>query len=192
MLATMAEADRNEQVRILRALAQTGGEAAVEGFLLGLRSPERRVREVAIKACAPVLHYPSIVAQLATIAQDPDEKPKLRHAALSALCGQTSGRPTAALPSAAATALAPFVESEEHRGHVTLCLARLPLSPDVDGLLRRVIFIGTDEEVALAQRTLAGEKVVNLGEFGDEATRQHIAQTYDLAAGRVFYWVSRS
>ena len=191
LLAKMAGADRNEQVRVLRALAQAGGDAAVEGFVLGLRSPERKVREVAIKACAPVLYHPSVVAQLVAIAQNPDEKPKLCHAALNALCGHPSGRPMAALPSTAAVALASFIESDQHRSHITLSLARLPLNSEVVMLLQRVIAIGTADEIALARRALAGERVVNLGEY-DEAVRQQIAQTHDLAAGRVFFWVSRS
>jgi len=110
---------------------------------------------------------------------------------LSALCGQTFGGPFAALPAEAATALVPFIENPTTRSHVTLCLACLPLSPEMKKLLQRVIAIGTAEEAALARRTLAGEKVVNLGKFDDEAERRHIAQTNDPAAGRVFFWVQR-
>lgn len=190
LMERIPHADRNEQVRILRLLAHRGGEAAAEAHLLGLAAAARRVREVAIKGSVPYLDSPEIVSALVAIARDGGEKPKLRRAALSALCGYPPGEEERPLPVPAATALAPFVEDPDSRTPVAVGLARLPLNPAVEGLLQRVTEIGSDEESALARRALSGEKVVNLGSF-DEEERERIAGTHELAYGRVYFWVPR-
>lgn len=190
LLARLAQADRNEQVRILRLSAQRGGDTAAQAHLLGLHAGERRVREVAIKGSVPYLDNPAVVERLAAIAADGSEKRKLRQAALSALCGYPPGATERPLPAPAAAALAPFIEKPETRAYVTLGLARLPLNPPVEGLLRRIVALGTPEEAALAERALAGEKIVNLGSF-DAEERARIAATHDPAAGRVYFWVPR-
>lgn len=190
LVRRMAQAERNEQVRILRQLAQAGGAVAAQGYLLGLRSSARRVREVAIKGSVPYLTHQPVVDALVAIATNSDEKPKLRRSALSALCGYPPDEDERPLPAPAATALVPFIEGPETRAEVALGLARLPLNPPTEGLLQRVIAIGTAEESALARRALSGEKVVNLGSF-DASERERIAQTCEPAFGRVYFWVPR-
>lgn len=190
LLTELAKADRNEQVRILRRLADGDSPAAAPAYAAGLRASARRVREVAVKGSVPYLDSPAVVEGLVAIATDGNEKRKLRQSALAALCGYPPGAKERPLPVPAAAALAPFLEKPETRSAVALGLARLPLNPPVEKLLRRIAAIGTPEEAALAERALAGEKVVNLGEF-DADERERIATTHEPAAGRVYFWIPR-
>lgn len=190
LLSQLAQADRNEQVRILRWLAEADSPFAAQAYAAGLRASARRVREVAIKGSVPYLDSPAVVEGLVAIATDSSEKRKLRQAALSALCGHPPGAEDRPLPALAAAALAPFIEEPESRAAIALALTRLPLNPPVEKLLRRIVATGTPEEAALAERALAGERVVNLGSF-DAEERERIATIHEPAAGRVFFWVPR-
>lgn len=199
-LAGMAHADRNVRVAMLWTLGRhpTGtvpGDLAADGIVTGLRDPERRVREVAMKCAQPFLADPRVRAALVEIATSADEKRKLQSLALDALCGQVGGRATGALPAEAVSTLASMVHDDSFRRAVIERLVRAELTPEVGRLLEDVVHSGAgsgdDDVAALAARALGGEVVVNLGSVDDPEARNALAATHDPAYGRVYFWTER-
>jgi hypothetical protein len=199
-LAGMAHNDRNVRVAMLWTLGRypTGtvpDDLAADGILTGLRDPERRVREVAMKCAQPFLADPRVPTALVEIATSPDEKRKLQSLALDALCGQVGGRAAEALPAEAVATLASLVHDDGFRHAVIERLVRAELTPEVRRLLEDVVHSGAgtgdDDVAALAARALGGEVVVNLGSIDDPEARTALATTHDPAYGRVYFWTER-
>ena len=191
-LAGMQDTDRNVRVAMLWTLGRHPVGAAADGILAGLRDPERRVREVAIKCAQPFLAAGPVRAALVAIVRDDTEKRKLRELALDALCGQVGGHAYGPLPGPAVTTLAHLLQDDAYRRAVIERLVRAELTPDIRALLEDVARDGAPAEVVLARRALGGEVVINLGSVDDEAQRATIAATHDPAYGRVYFWTARA
>ena len=191
-LAGLAAGDRNRRVLMLRILQHQRGGRAMGGVLAGLHDEARRVCAVAIQASGNYLAYPEIVARLAAIAGDATLKRKLRRRALSMLAGD-EGRQPGDLTAAAFAALSELMETPEYRFSIVFGLARLELRPRVKRLLEGCARSQAEAESALAQRALGGERVIHIDAYaGDETLRRRIAETCDIAHGRMFYWLPRA
>ncbi len=191
-LAGMAEGDRNQRVLMLRVLQHQRGEAAMRGVLAGLNDDARRVCAVAIQASGNYLAYAEIVARLEAIARDSSLKRKLRRRALSMLAGD-EGRQCGDISPAAFDALTRLMEHPEYRFAIVFGSARLELRPRVKTLLERFARSEDDGERALAQRALGGERVIHIDAYADDETqRRRIAETCDIAHGRMYYWLPRA
>lgn len=185
--------DRNVRVLMLRVLSGQSGDKAMHGILTGLNDQKRRVKEVAIKSCRSFLHYPEITEKLEALVIDEKEHKKIRSGALFCLTGHGVGATLQVLPKAAADALETLSQNEQLRGEILFRLLMLDLSEHVEALLRAFVKHGSKEEAVMATRALCGYRVIHIGAFeNDKAMLRHVTQTYELAAGRVFYWMKRS
>lgn len=190
-LAGMADGDRNVRVLMLRILQHQRGDAAMRGVLAGLNDETRRVCAVAIQASGNYLAHPEIVARLEAIARDATLKRKLRRRALSMLAGD-EGRQQGDLTASAFAALSELMKAPEYRFSIVFGLARLELRPRVLTLLERFADSTDENERALAQRALGGERVIHIDAYAaDESLRRRIAETCDIAHGRMYYWRPR-
>ena len=188
----MADRDRNVRVLMLRVLQHQRGDAAMRGVLAGLNDDARRVCAAAIQASGHYLAYPEIVARLQAIARDSRLKRKLPRRALSMLAGD-EGRQPGDLSSAAFQALSELMNEPEYRFSIVFGLARLDLQPRVKSLLERFSRSPDEVESALAQRALGGEHVVHIDAYSDdESLRRRIAESCDIAHGRMYYWLPRA
>lgn len=191
-LAGMANRDRNLRVLMLRVLQHQRGDRAMRGVLAGLHDDARRVCAVAIQASGNTLAYPEIVARLAAIARDATLKRKLRRRALSMLAGD-EGRQQGDLTPAQFEALAELMKLPEYSFSIVFGLARLDLTPLVKMLLERFARSPVESESMLARRALSGERVAHLDDYaGDESLRRRIAESCDIAHGRMYYWLPRA
>jgi hypothetical protein len=69
---------------------------------------------------------------------------------------------------------------------------RLDLTDHVKELLEAFVEDGSKAEAIMATRALCGYRVINIGQFdGNEVVQRTISQTCEIAAGRVFYWITR-
>jgi hypothetical protein len=175
----------------LRVLAHYPGKEAMQGILAGLNDSKRRVRAVAVSSASQYLQFEEVIKRLQEIVLDEGEKPKISAAAMSCLTGQVGGVPVDDLPRAASKALEKFSQLKTHRMQVLFGLLRLDLNEQVEELLRDFVKTGSKEEAVWATRALCGFKVVNLGEFSKETTRNEVARSCERAAGKVFYWIHR-
>jgi hypothetical protein len=190
-LQNAQSSDRNVRVLAMRLLAHFASEKTKGAIVAGLSDEKRRVRRAAVQASLAYLKYPEVVGRLQEMLADEKEVRKIRSAALSMLSGGSGTVVTEALPEAAATALAEIVKGDGYRKQVLLGLLRLDLTPAVEDLIRDFVKDGSKEEAVMATRGLCGYKVVNLGDFADEAERKLISQSCEVAVGRVLYWVRR-
>ena len=190
--AQMNHADRNIRVLALRALEHQSGEAAAVGVLAGLRDEKRRVCAVAIQACRNFMDDDEIVARLETIVRDASQKRKLRRRALSMLAGN-EGRLQGDLSEAAAMALRRLMSDQAYRFAIVFGLARLDLGARVSAILREFAASSDLGERQMANRALAGERVIHIdGYFRDEAMQRRIMESCDIAYGRMYYWLARA
>jgi hypothetical protein len=190
-LAGMQSTDRNVRVMMLRVLAAQSGAQAMQGILLGLNDPKRRVRSVAIKSSQHYLGFAEITNRLQAMVTDDDEKPKIRGQALSVLAGLGMVM-TGNLTEAMSESLETLVQVDRYRWQILFGLVRLDLTDQVEELLRAFVKDGSKAEAIMATRALCGYRVINIGQFdGKEAVQRSIAQTCEIAAGRVFYWIPR-
>ena len=191
-LAGMAAQDRNLRVLMLRVLQQQRGDTAMRGVLAGLNDEARRVCAVAIQSSGNYLDYPEIVARLAAIARDSSLKRKLRRRALSMLAG-AEGRQAGDLTPAQFEALSELMNAPEYRFDIVFGLARLALTTRVKTLLERFVNSQAESERTLARRALGGEVVVHIDAYAsDERLRRRIAESCDIAHGRMYYWRPRA
>lgn len=191
-LEGMRDGDRNVRVLMLRLLQHQRGETAMRAVLAGLNDEARRVCAVAIQASGNYLAYPEIVARLEAIATDATLKRKLRRRALSMLAGD-EGCQQGDISRAAFETLTELMKSSEYRFSIVFGLARLELTPRVKTLLERFAGSRGGSESALAQRALGGERVVHIDAFADdEPLRRRIAESCDIAHGRMYYWLPRA
>ncbi len=191
-LAGMVDRDRNARVLMLRVLQHQRGDAAMRGVLAGLNDEVRRVCAAAIQASGNYLDYPEIVARLQAIARDSSLKRKLRRRALSMLAGD-EGRQQGDLRPAAFDALSELMQEPAYRFSIAFGLARLDLQPRVETLLERFARSPDEKERALAQRALGGERVIHIDGYArDESLRRRIAESCDIAHGRMYYWLPRA
>jgi len=190
--AGMADRDRNVRVLMLRVLQHQRGDAAMRAVLAGLNDDTRRVCAAAIQASGNYLAYPDIVARLAAIARDSRLKRKLRRRALSMLAGD-EGRQQGDLTPAAFDALTELMQVPAFRFSIVFGLARLDLTPRVKTLLERFADSSDEVESALAQRALGGERVVHIDAYArDESLRRRIAESCEIAHGRMYFWLPRA
>ena len=191
-LAGMKSGDRNQRVLMLRVLSGQSGAEAAQGILAGLSDEARRVRSVAIKSCGNYLEFPAITDRLQAIVTDEDETRKIRGQALSVLAGHNLPE-TTGLTAPMAETLETLAQTERYRGQILFGLLRLDQTDRVEELLRAFVKDGSKAEAIMATRALSGYRVIHLGTFEDDkATQQHITQTCELAAGRMFYWITRT
>ena len=184
--------DRNVRVLMLRVLGGQSGEQAMRGILAGLNDSERRVRSVAIKSSGNYLVFPEITNRLQAIVTDEGETRKIRGQALSSLAGR-EGRLVGDLSDTAAETLETLAKIERYRFQILFGLVRLDLTERVETLLKAFVTSGSKAEAIMATRALCGYRVVHIGRFEDDrATEQHIRQTCEVAAGRMFYWITRT
>ncbi len=189
--AQMAHPDRNQRVLMLRALAHQQGAEAAAAVLAGLRDEARRVIAVAIQACPNFLADEAIVARLEAITRDCRQKRKLRRRALSMLAGH-EGRAQGDLSPAQFAALRRLRLDEAYRFPILFGLARLPLKPRTEALLREFAASADAAERALASRALGGERVIHIDAYAkDAALHARIMATCERAHGRMFYWIPR-
>ena len=191
-LAGMRDGNRNVRVLMLRVLRHQRGDRAMRGVLAGLNDEVRRVCAVAIQASGNYLAYPEVVARLVEIARDATLKRKLRRRALSMLAGD-EGRQQGDLTPAVFNALTELMKHREFRFSIVFGLARLELRPQVQALLERCAQSAEDLERELARRALGGERVIHIDAYAaDEPQRQRIAESCDIAYGRMYYWLPRA
>lgn len=191
-VAQMSHSDRNIRVLALRVLEHHAGERAARAVLAGLADEKRRVRAVAIQACANYLAHETVVARLEAIARDGGQKRKLRRRALSMLAGN-DGRLQGDLTAVASAALWRLMTEEEYRFAIVFGLARLELTGRVKALLEAFAASADADQRGFAQRALGGERVIHIDRYAaDEAMRQGIMQTCEIAHGRMYYWRPRA
>jgi hypothetical protein len=191
-LAGMQSEDRNVRVAMLRVLRWQTGEEAMQGILTGLSDPARRVREVAIHSSGNYHQFPEITNRLKEMVIDEGEKHKIRGQALSSLAG-FSQKAMEDLTQTATDALQTLAKTEKYRFGILFRLLRLDLTDRVEELLKEFVKNGTKAEAIMATRALCGYRVVHIGVFENDKTAQrHIIQTCELAAGRMFYWITRA
>ncbi len=188
-LEQMRHPDRNRRVLALRILARQRGERAKHGVLAGLQDEVRRVCTVAIQACPNFLAYEAIVAQLEAMTRDAGRKRKLRRRALSMLAGD-EGRLPGDLTPAVSGALWRLMTEPDYRFGIVFGLVRLELAPRGKLLLEAFARSADDVERGLAERRLAGERVIHIGAYErDEARQRWIMASCDVAHGRMYYWL---
>jgi hypothetical protein len=175
---------------MLRVLKHQSGSRAMQGILAGLNDPKRRVRAVAIAGSAGFHGYPEITDRLEAIALDEQETQRVRRFALDSLTG-SAGVSAQELTASHLNALRMLAKSDAYRSALLFRLLHLDLTGPVEALLREFVAGGTREEAVMATRALYGYRVVNLGDFESEQVRDYVAQTCELAAEHVSYWVKR-
>ncbi len=191
-LLGMQSQDRNIRVLMLHILKWQTGEKAMHGILAGLSDQKRRVRFVAIKSSGNYHLFPEITQRLQAIITDEGEKRKIRRTALSVLTG-ASFNAISDLTQTAISALETLAKTEKYRFTILFGLLQLDLTDRVEELLRQFVKEGTKAEAIMATRALCGYRVVHVGLFeNDKALQKHIVQTCELAAGRMFYWITRT
>jgi hypothetical protein len=190
-LAGLAGDDRNVRVLMLRVLSGQSGSRAMRGIVAGLNDPKRRVREVAIKSSSNFHDYPEVTERLRAMAADEHETRRIRGLALRSLAGGVEPL-VGDLTPGDARALESLARLDAYRSRVLVSLLRLDLTETVEDLLREYVKTGTKDEAVMATRALCGYRVVNLGQFeAGSAVQKHVAETCEIAAGRVWYWVRR-
>jgi hypothetical protein len=191
-LAGLKSDDRNIRVLMLRVLQGQTGEKAMRGILAGLNDKVRRVRDVAIKSSGNYHQFPEITSRLRELVTDEQEKRKIRGEALGSLAG-AGGSVGEDLTKTAAEALETLAKTEKYRRNIVFQLLRLDLTDCVEALLKQFVVNGTKAEAILATRALCGYRVIHIGMFEhDKAVQRHIIQSCELAAGRMFYWITRA
>ncbi|MBZ0301133.1 MAG: hypothetical protein K8J31_15405 [Anaerolineae bacterium] len=191
-LAGMQSQDRNVRVLMLRVLVGQSGAQAMQGILAGLDDPARRVRSVAIKSSGNYLEFPEITNRLQAIITDESEKRKHREQALQVLA-VFGARTIGYLTEAMAETLETLAQTEKYRWQILFGLARLDLTDRIEDLLRAFVQDGSKAEAVMATRALCGYRIVHIDELSaDKAAQSHVMQTCELAAGRVFYWITRA
>jgi hypothetical protein len=194
-LAGLQSADRNVRVLMLRVLKWQTGEKAMRGILVGLNDKMRRVRAVAIKSSGNYHQFPEITNRLRELVADEQEKRKIRSAALGSLAGAgvSAVEDPLDLTTTAAEALKTLGKTEKYRSGILLGLLRLDQTEQVEELLKEFVTNGTKAEAIMATRALCGYRVIHIGLFENDKTAQrHIRQSCELAAGRMFYWITRA
>ncbi|MBZ0297471.1 MAG: hypothetical protein K8L99_33245 [Anaerolineae bacterium] len=190
-LAGMQSPDRNVRVLMLRVLAEQSGAQAMQGILVGLHDPMRRVRSVAIKSSSHYLEFPEITNRLQAIITDEDEKRKIRGQALGALAGHDMVM-MGSVTEAVAETLETLAQSQQYRWQILFGLVRLDLTERVETLLRAFVENGSKAEAIMATRALYGYRVVHIDQLShNPAAQRDVLQSCELAAGRVFYWITR-
>ncbi len=188
----LSNGDRNIRVLMLRVLRHQRGERAMQGVLAGLRDESRRVCAVAIQACPNYLEYRGIVLQLEAIARDASLKRKLRRRALSMLAGD-EGRMQGDLTEAVDQSLRRLMLESEHRFSIVFGLARLELGARTQSLLHAFAVSSAPQERDMAARALAGERIVHIDWYADDADlHAEIMRRCDIAHGRMYYWLPRN
>jgi hypothetical protein len=191
-LSGLKHEDRNVRVLMLRVLRWQTGEQAMRGILAGLNDPVRRVRSVAIRASGNYHEFPEITNRLKGMVTDDQETRKIRGQALSSLASVDRSAMDD-LTQTAASALKTLAHIEKYRFDILFGLLRLDLTDRVEELLKEFVNNGTKAEAIMATRALCGYRVIHIGMFeNDKAVQRHILQTCELAAGRMFYWITRA
>lgn len=191
-LEGLKSGDRNIRVLMLWVLKGQTGEKAMRGILAGLHDKARRVRSVAIKSSANYHQYPDITKRLKEIVTDENEIRKIRGQALATLAG-ADGPGVKDLTETAADALESLAKTEKYRFDILFGLLRLDLTPEVEELLKAFVKNGTKAEAIMATRALCGYRVIHINMFeNDKSAQRHILQTCELAAGRMWYWITRA
>ncbi len=191
-LAGMASDDRNVRVLMLRVLKGQTGEKAMRGIVAGLNDKVRRVRVVAIKSSGNFHQFPQVTNRLREIVTDEQEKRKIRGEALSSLAG-AGGNVVEELTETAAKALETLASTGKYRLDILFGLLRLDLTDHVEELLKEFVKNGSKAEAIMATRALCGYRVIHIGIFeNDKAVQRHIMHSCELAAGRMFYWITRA
>jgi HEAT repeat protein len=194
-LAGLKSEDRNVRVLMLRVLKWQTGEKAMRGILAGLGDKVRRVRVVAIKASGNYHQFPEITNRLREIVTDEQEKRKIRGEALGSLAGAGGSvvEVVEDLTKTAAEALEILGRTEKYRSDILFGLLRLDLTAHVEELLKEFITNGTKAEAIMATRALCGYRVIHIDMFeNNKAIQRHVKQSCELAAGRMFYWITRT
>lgn len=191
-LAGMQSEDRNVRVLMLRVLKHQTGENAMRGVLAGLNDPMRRVRSVAVMSSGNYLQFSEVTDRLKQLVTDEHEKRKIRSQALSTLSG-ASQKAKEDLSDTVTGALQSLAQTEQYRFNILFGLLRLDLTERVEALLREFVKDGTKAEAIMATRALCGYRVIHIDSFAyDKAVQKRILQTCELAAGRMFYWITRA
>jgi hypothetical protein len=191
-LAGLKSEDRNVRVLMLRVLQGQTGEKAMRGILVGLNDTVRRVRSVAIKSSGNYLQFREITTRLKEIVTDEHEIRKIRGQALSSLLS-TNGPGVKDLTETAADTLKMLAKAEKYRFDILFGLLRLDLTDNVEELLKEFVKNGTKTEAIMATRALCGYRVVHIGVFEhDVDAQQQVMRTCELAAGRMYYWITRT
>lgn len=187
--AELLSPDRNVRARAVKRIAAHVSPEASDWMLLALKDQKRRVRETAVKYCAPFLGDARIADKLQAMVNDEDEKGKIRRRALTTLLGGNLEIVKSPQLHVAEDAVRALMVSETHRQAILCGLLQLDLSEKVESLLKSFVKEGSKEEAVLATKALCGFKVVNLGSV-PESERSSV-QSGERAFGGVFYWVSR-
>ena len=187
----MSRQDRNLRVLALRVLEHYRGDRALQSLLAGLRDEKRRVCAAAIQACPNYLEHDAVAERLVEIVKDTSVKPKLRRRALSMLAGN-EGRLQGDLTRAAAAALRRLMAEHEYRFAIIFGLVRLEAAPRITRLIEAFSASADERERRMAGRALRGERVIHIDRYaGDDAMRQRIIASSDIAHGRMYYWLPR-
>jgi hypothetical protein len=191
-LEGLGDPDRNVRFQMLRLLGTQVRPEAAPGILHALSDPARRVRKLALRLSVLYAGNPAIEARLVEICFDENETRKIHSAAFLAL---SSGRFLASLATSSDAARKYFEgipELEKYRRSALNLLVSLdPLTDPMRDVLRYIVEAGDEDEAAMATRALSGFRVINLAGI-PAPERKRVAQTCELAWGRVLYWVPRA
>ncbi len=186
------DADRNVRFQMLRLLGTQVRPKAAPGILRALSDPARRVRKLALRLSVLYAGNSAIEARLEEICFDEGETRKIRSAAFMALSSGTFLASLATSSEAARKYFEDVPDLEKYRGSALNLLVSLdPLTDEMRDVLRYVVETGSKDEAVTATRALCGFRVINLAGI-PPAERKRIAQTCELAWGRVMYWVPRA
>ena len=191
-LEGLGDPDRNVRFQMLRLLGTQVRPEAAPGILRALSDPARRVRKLALRLSVLYAGNSAVEARLLEICFDEGETRKIHSAAFLAL---SSGRFLASLATSSEAARKYFEgipELEKYRRSALNLLVSLdPLTDPMRDVLRYIVEAGDEDEVAMATRALSGFRVINLAGI-PAPERKRVAQTCELAWGRVLYWVPRA
>ena len=192
-LEGLDDPDRNVRFQLLRLIGVQLRPAAALGILRALSDPARRVRRLALKLSILYAGNDAIQARLQEIMDDESETRKIRWSAFQALSSGTFLASLATSPDAARKYFEDVPGLEKYRSTAMNLLVSLdPLTDEMRDVLRYIVETGSKDEAVAATRALCGFRVINLGGIPQEDERRRIAQTCELAWGRVCYWVPRA
>ena len=173
--------DRNVRVRALWVLSTIADdERATAGVLRGLRDPERRVREVALKSVRP--HHvgsPEVWSAVQAMTDDERETNRLRRQAFWVLSSSVARH---SVPDVAEETFRSMMASERLRMAllVRLCWAGSHTEAS-RAVLRSFVEDGTKEEAVMATRALCGHRLMRVDGWLPSEQRQRVRETYDPA-----------
>jgi hypothetical protein len=191
-LVGLDDPDRGVRAQMVRLISGQRVPQAAVAMRRALADPARRVRKLAAKLSGPFIGDEAVEERLRELFEDANEITKIRTAAFLVLSSGKFLTSLADSPDDAKRFFDDVPALASYRQQALNVLVSLdPLTDAARDLLRYVVDTGTREEAVDATRALCGFRVLHIGAL-PPGERRRVAQTSELARGRVFYWVPRS